>query len=102
MLMLSFRFEGTRKVVASRLLLRDDFVGELLEHLPVLDKVYPDWDVSAVQIVSFQKGAFYYDDWPGAMDVVQAYRQHHAEPQDEAEAGTLPDDAATLAESEAA
>lgn len=99
MLMLTFRFEGTRKVVASRLLIRDDFVGELIDHLPVLDRVYPDWDVSAVEIVSFQKGAFYYDAWPEAMEIVRAYREHH----DDASGSGLPDDAdPVLAESEAA
>jgi hypothetical protein len=91
MLMLAFRFEGTRKVIASRLLIRDDFVAELVSHLPVLDRVYADWDVSAVEIVSFQKGAFYYDGWPGAMEIVKAYRRQTAEPADES--GDLPNDA---------
>lgn len=92
MLMLAFRFEGTRKVVASRLLIRDDFVAELVSHLPVLDRVYSDWNVSAVEIVSFQKGAFYYDGWPGAMEIVEAYRRQ-TEDALEGEPGDVPDDA---------
>lgn len=82
MLMLAFRFQGTRKVVASRLLTRDDFVAELIDHLPVLDRVYADWDVSGVEVVSFQRGAFYYDDWPDAMKIVRAYRQRQDEAAD--------------------
>lgn len=92
LLMLAFKFEGTRKVVASRLLLRDDFVAELLAHLPVLDRVYADWRVSAVEIVSFQKGAFYYDEWPGAMKIVRAYRAAQGTEGDEGD-DVVPDDA---------
>lgn len=99
MLMLAFRFKGTRKLVASRLLIRDDFVAELIEHLPVLDRVYPDWEVSSVEIVSFQKGAFYYDEWPGAMEIVRA----HQEATGRTGAEDLPDDADDrIAEVEAA
>ena len=78
MLMLAFRFVGTRKVVASRLLVQDDFIGELLAHLPVLERVYADWEVAGVEIVSFQKGAFYYDEWPGAMEIVRAWRSQRS------------------------
>lgn len=93
MLMLAFRFEGTRKVVASRLLIRDDFVGELISHLPVLDRVYADWDVSAVEIVSFQKGAFYYDEWPAAMDIVRAHRRARDAGEPDPAEPTAPDEA---------
>lgn len=91
LLMLAFRFKGTRKVVASRLLIRDDFVAELIAHLPVLDRVYSDWRVSSVEIVSFQKGAFYYDEWPDAMKVVRAYRAAQGTAEDDEDG--LPDDA---------
>lgn len=73
MLMLAFRFKGTRKVMASRLMATSDFVGELEAHLPVLDKVYSDYTVNAVEIVSYQRGAFFYDPWP---DGLQRAREH--------------------------
>ena len=97
MLMLAFRFEGSRKVVASRLLLGDDFIHELVSHLPVLERVYPDWDVRGVEIVSFQKGAFYYDDWPGAMEIVRAWRAQRT-----TDAGAVGDVHTGLANGEAA
>ncbi len=80
MLMLAFRFKGTRKVVASKLMATTDFQTELSEHLPVLEKVYPDYDVNAVEIVSYQKGTFFYDPWPGGMKLVEAYRSQRSEP----------------------
>jgi hypothetical protein len=92
LLMLLFRFKGTRKVVASRLLIRDDFLAELLAHLPVLDSVYSGWRVNSVEIVSFQKGAFYYDEWPDAMKVVRAYRAAQGAEEEEEE-DSLPGDA---------
>ena len=103
MLMLAFRFEGSRKVVASRLLIRDDFVAELVSHLPVLERVYPDWDVRGVEIVSFQRGAFYYDEWPGAMEIVRAWSAHRASEDAEPDDASTPGEAdAELADGEAA
>ena len=74
MLMLAFRFKGTRKVMASRLMATSDFVGELEAHLPVLDKVYPDYTVNAVEIVSYQRGAFFYDPWPDGLKLAREHQ----------------------------
>jgi|GEM_PF-2661524 len=71
MLMLSFRFKGTRKVVASRLMSSRDFRAELEAHLPVLDNLYSSYQVSAVEIISYQRGKFYYDPWPEGLKLVQ-------------------------------
>ena len=75
MLMLAFRFKGTRKVMASRLMETSDFIGELEAHLPILDKVYPDYTINAVDIVSYQRGAFFYDPWPDGLKLAKAYQQ---------------------------
>lgn len=74
MLMLAFRFKGTRKVMASRLMATSDFIGELEAHLPILDKVYPDYTVNAVEIVSYQRGAFFYDPWPDGLELAKAHQ----------------------------
>lgn len=75
MLMLAFRFKGTRKVMASRLMATIDFVGELEAHLPVLDKVYSDYTINAIEIVSYQRGAFFYDPWPDGLKLARAHQQ---------------------------
>lgn len=72
MLMLVFRFRNRRKLVASRLMETADFVGELEAHLPVLERLYGDLEVSGVEIVSYQNGRFYSDPWPGGLRLVQA------------------------------
>ena len=75
MLMLAFRFKGTRKVMASRLMATTDFVSELEAHLPILDKVYSDYTINAVEIVSYQRGAFLYEPWPDGLKLAKAYQQ---------------------------
>jgi hypothetical protein len=67
MLLLVFRFRGRRKLVVSRLMESDDFVAELAAHLPVLERLYGDLDVAAVDVVSYQHGRFYTDPWPDAL-----------------------------------
>lgn len=64
MLLLVFRFRGRRKLVASRLMESADFPSELAAHAPILDRLYGDLEVSAVDVVSFQHGRFYTDPWP--------------------------------------
>lgn len=64
MLLLVFRFRGRRKLVASRLMESRDFVAELSAHAPILDRFYGDLEVSGVDIVSYQRGRFFTDDWP--------------------------------------
>ncbi|MDZ7706570.1 MAG: hypothetical protein U5J97_01510 [Trueperaceae bacterium] len=77
MLLLVFRFRGRRKLVASRLMESDDFRGELAAHLPVLERLYGDLDVSGVDVVSYQHGRFYTDPWPDALRVIELLRQGH-------------------------
>ena len=79
MLMLAFRFKGTRKVMASRLMATTDFQAELREYLPILEKTYPDYQISAIEIVSYQRGAFFYHPWPDGMKLVEAYRIQRSE-----------------------
>lgn len=74
MLLLVFRFRGRRKLVASRLMESDDFVAELAAHLPVIERLYGDLEVSAVDVVSYQHGRFYTDAWPDALAVIADLR----------------------------
>lgn len=75
MLMLVFRFRGKRKLVASRLMESDDFVAELASHLPVLERLYGELDISGVDVVSYQHGRFYTDPWPGALRLIERLRR---------------------------
>jgi len=75
MLLLVFRFRGRRKLVASRLMVSDDFRGELAAHLPVLDRLYGELEVSGVDVVSYQHGRFYTDPWPGALHLIELLRE---------------------------
>ena len=74
MLMLVFRFRGRRKLVASRLMVSSDFEAELAAHLPVLERLYGDLEVSGVDVVSYQHGRFYTDAWPGALRLIAQLR----------------------------
>lgn len=74
MLILLFHFRGTRKVVASRLMESLDFKAELEAFLPILDRHYGHYLVSAVNIVSYQRGDFFYDPWPEGLYLVQAHQ----------------------------
>ena len=74
MLMLVFRFRGRRKLVASRLMTSADFEAELAAHLPVLDRLYGDLEVSGVEVVSYQRGRVYTDEWPGALRLIRDLR----------------------------
>lgn len=75
MLMLVFRFRGKRKLVASRLMESDDFEAELQAHLPVLERLYGDLEVSGVDVVSYQHGRFYTDAWPGGLRLIERFRE---------------------------
>lgn len=74
MLLLVFRFRGKRKLVASRLMESDDFEAELTAHLPVLERLYGDLEISGVDVVSYQHGRFYTDPWPGGLRLVERRR----------------------------
>jgi len=74
MLLLVFRFQGRRKLVASRLMESDDFAAELAAHLPVLERRYGGLEVSGVDVVSFQHGRFYTDAWPDAVRLIEQLR----------------------------
>lgn len=74
MLMLVFRFRGRRKLVASRLMTSTDFEGELAAHLPVLDRLYGELEVSGVEVVSYQRGRFFTDEWKGALRLITDLR----------------------------
>jgi hypothetical protein len=89
MLMLTFRFKGTRKVMASRLMATSDFLGELEAHLPVLDQVYSDYTVNAVEIVSYQRGAFFYDPWPDGLKRAREYQLSQGKDVDDEQADDL-------------
>ena len=86
MLTLTFRFKGKRKLVASRLMESRDFVAELETYLPVLAASYPDHEVSAVEIVSYQKGDFFYDPWRGGLELVEAWFDTHRSEEEELDA----------------
>lgn len=83
MLTLTFRFKGKRKLVASHLMETQDFVTELEAYLPVLAQSYPDQEVSAVEIVSYQKGDFFYDPWPGGLELVETWFETHRSEEEE-------------------
>lgn len=74
MVLLVFRFRGHRKLVASRVMTSRDFEAELAAHAPVLDRLYPGRDVAGVEIVSYQRGRFYADPWPDAMELLARLR----------------------------
>lgn len=74
MLMLLFRFKRSRKVVASRLMASRDFRAELEAYLPILDRYYGSYVVGGVEVVSYQRGGFYYDPWPGGLELVRAHQ----------------------------
>jgi hypothetical protein len=74
MLLLVFRFRGRRKLVVSRLMESGDFVAELRAHLPVLERLYGELDVAAVDVVSYQHGRFYTDPWPEALAWIERLR----------------------------
>jgi hypothetical protein len=74
MLLLVFRFRGRRKLVASRLMESDDFADELAAHLPVLERLYAELEVSGVDVVSYQHGRFYTDPWPDGLRCLERLR----------------------------
>ncbi|MCH2666757.1 MAG: hypothetical protein MKZ59_02150 [Deinococcales bacterium] len=74
MLILLFRFRGSRKLVASRLMEGQDFWAELKLFLPILEKHYKGHEVSMVEIVSYQAGGFYYDPWRDGLEYTQLYQ----------------------------
>lgn len=78
MLLLVFRFRGRRKLVASRLMESDDFAAELAAHLPVLERLYGELDVSGVDVVSYQHGRFYTDPWPDGVRYLERMREAEA------------------------
>ena len=80
MLILSFRFTGTRKVVASRLMGSLDFKAELEAFVPILERLYGHYRVSAVEIISYQRGGFFYDPWPDGLSLVQSYQAQRDQP----------------------
>lgn len=75
MLMLVFRFRGKRKLVVSRLMESDDFEAELAAHVPVLERLYGDLEVSGVDVVSYQHKRFYTDPWPGGLRLLERLRR---------------------------
>jgi hypothetical protein len=76
MLILLFRFKGTRKIVASRLMESQDFWTELEAFLPTLARYYSRHAISAVEIVSYQAGGFFYDPWPDGLKHAKAFQDN--------------------------
>ncbi|MEX2501520.1 MAG: hypothetical protein WD336_04020, partial [Trueperaceae bacterium] len=64
LLLLVFRFQGKRTLVASRVMTSSDFAAELRAHVAILERYYGRHRVSAVEVVSYQHGRFYADPWP--------------------------------------
>ena len=88
MLILLFRFRGSRKLVASRLMEGQDFWAELKLFLPILEKHYKGHEVSMVEIVSYQAGGFYYDPWREGLEYTQLFQADNLVPPEQKNGST--------------
>jgi hypothetical protein len=76
MFVLRFSFEGSRNACASRLLASGDVVAELGAAVPVLERLYPDRRVRAVEIAAYDRGQFDYYTWDEGLKILSGLYPH--------------------------